>query len=165
MIEVQRPAQTVPTNHTERRKSARTPIRRLAYVNLEPYDNGGVIIDISADGLRFHTVNPVEHGGLVRLSVVLGVVNQLQIVGELVWMDESRKVGGIRFTVLPDGAAERILQWAEAANTASATGLPNVSDSSSAEPGQTVPEPKTRTAWVPPSARPAARNPIGHMQS
>jgi hypothetical protein len=165
MIEVQRPAQTVRTNHTERRKSPRTPIRRLAYVNLEPYDNGGVITDISADGLRFHTVNPVEHGGLVRLSVVLGAVNQLQIVGELVWMDESRKVGGVRFTVLPDDAAEQILQWAEAANGTSETAKPNVPGSAPAEPPQTGAEPKARKAWVPPSARPAARNPIDHMHS
>jgi PilZ domain len=165
MIEVQRPAQTVLANHNERRKSPRTPIRRLAYVNLEPYDNGGVITDISADGLRFHTVNPVEHGGLVRLSVVLGAADQLPIVGALIWMDESRKVGGVRFTVLPDGAAERILQWAEAASSVSETAIPNVSGSSPAEPAQTAPEPKTRTAWVPPSARPAARNPIAPRQS
>jgi len=207
MIEVQRPAQTVLMNHTERRKNPRTPIRRLAYINLEPYDNGGVITDISADGLRFQMVNPIEQGGLVRLSVVLGAVKQLQMVGELVWIDESRKVGGIRFTVLPDGAADQILQWAQAADSAgtfnsstprrsegvpepsltpgaafhsevpantntqtntqksSETAIPNNSSSSPAEPAQTGAEPKTRAAWIPPSARPAARNPMPQRHS
>src|SRR5436853_3359005 len=37
MIEDQRPRQPVLMNHTERRKSLRISIRRLAYINLEPY--------------------------------------------------------------------------------------------------------------------------------
>ena len=117
MIEDERPGQTVLMNHTERRKNPRTPIRRLAYVNLEPYDNGGVITDISPDGLRFHLVKPVEHGGVVRLSILLGATNHVDAVGELVWMDASRKVGGVRFTVLPAGAAEKILDWAKSSDT------------------------------------------------
>lgn len=117
MIEDERPGQTVLMNQTERRKSPRTPIRRLAYVNLEPYDNGGVITDISCEGLRFHMVKPVEYGGVVRLSILLGAANHVDAVGELVWMDASRKVGGVRFTVLPAGAADQILNWAKASNT------------------------------------------------
>src|SRR5690242_13708612 len=122
MIEDQRPGQAVLTNNAERRKSPRTSIRRLAYVNLDPYDNGGVITDISRDGLRFHLVNPVEQGGIVRLSILLESVNQLRVIGELVWLDATRKVGGVRFTVLPDGAADQILNWAEASNSLDASG-------------------------------------------
>ena len=117
MIEDERLGQTVLVNQTERRKNPRTAIRRLAYVNLEPFDNGGVITDISADGLRFHMVKPIEHGGVVRLSILLGAANNVDAVGEIVWMDASRKIGGIRFTVLPAGAAEQILNWAKASNT------------------------------------------------
>lgn len=109
-------AQSALTNHAERRKSPRTSIRRLAYVNVDPYDNGGVITDISREGLRFHLVNPVEHGGVVRLSLLLGSANELHVIGELVWLDVTRKVGGVRFTALPDGAADQILNWAEASN-------------------------------------------------
>ena len=116
MIEEQRAAQTVLMNQTDRRKSSRTSIRRLAYVNLDPYDNGGVITEISRDGLRFHMVNPVEQGGLLRLSILLGGTSPIQVVGELIWMDPPRKIGGVRFTVLPEGAADQILNWAEAAN-------------------------------------------------
>src|ERR1700730_722712 len=119
MTEDQRPGQAATVSHTERRKSQRTPIRRLAYVNLEPYDNGGVITDISRDGLRFHMVNPVEQGGLVRLSILLGG-NQIQAVGELIWIDATRKIGGVRFTLLPDAAADHILNWAQALNSADA---------------------------------------------
>ena len=196
MIEDERPGQTVLMNHTERRKSPRTPIRRLAYVNLEPYDNGGVITDISCEGLRFHLVKPVEHGGVVRLSILLGATNHLDAVGELVWMDASRKVGGVRFTVLPAGAADQILNWAKASNTvdtsaaarrSNARGVPIPNRASSppsqvkpdvtpdltkvnvaagptlnegpaqATRSQAAPETNARSAWVPPSVRPAVR--------
>jgi PilZ domain len=199
MIEDQRPGQAATVSHTGRRKNPRTPIRRLAYVNLEPYDNGGVITDISREGLRFHMVNPVDQGGLVRLSMLLGG-NQIQAVGELIWMDATRKIGGVRFTVLPDGAAEQILNWAQAPNSgnasnsgvsprnggihdrsipnegpnqglnhaspepeaaaipdnASATSTAKQSSPPHATPAQAGPEPGTRSAWVPPSARSSA---------
>ncbi len=99
---------------TERRATARIQLRKPAYINFEPYNNGGVITDISGAGLRFHTVAPVQQGGLVRLSILLGAAHQLEAVGELVWMDSARTVGGVRFTVLPVGAAEQIRDWAEA---------------------------------------------------
>jgi hypothetical protein len=117
VIEDERPGQTAVINHPERRKSPRTSIHKLAYVNLEPYDNGGVITDISSDGLRFHLVKPVEHGGVVRLSILLGGANHFQAIGELIWMDATRKIGGVRFTVLPAGAADQILEWAKTSNT------------------------------------------------
>ena len=148
MIEDKRPGQTVLRNHTERRKNPRTPIRRLAYVNLEPYDNGGVITDISCEGLRFHVVKPVEYGGVVRLSIILGAANHVDAVGELVWMDPSHKVGGVRFTVLPAGATDQILNWAKASNTvetsaaargSNAHGLP-IPNSRSSLPSQAKPD-------------------------
>jgi hypothetical protein len=120
MIEDERPGQTVLMNHTERRRSPRTSIRRLAYVNLDPYDNGGVITDISSDGLRFHMVKPVDQGGVVRLSILLGAANHVDAVGELIWLDASRKVGGVRFSVLPPGATEKILDWTKALNNVDA---------------------------------------------
>ncbi len=99
---------------TERRKTPRASIHKLAYVNFEPYNTGGVITEISRAGLRFHTVVPVRQGGLVRLSIVLGAANQLEAVGELVWTDATRTIGGVRFVVLPPAAADQIQNWAEA---------------------------------------------------
>ncbi len=110
MTENDAPGPNAPMVHGERRKTPRVTIRRLAYVNLGPYDNGGVVTDISKDGLRFHMVNPVEQGGVVRVSILLGAANQIEAVGELIWLDAARKAGGLRFTVLPAGAAEQIIE-------------------------------------------------------
>ena len=61
-----------PMVHTERRKTPRISVRKLAYINFESYNNGGVIDDISGAGLRFRTVEPMQQGGLLRLTIVLG---------------------------------------------------------------------------------------------
>ena len=95
----------------ERRKTPRTSIRKLAYVNFEPYNTGGVITDVSTTGLRFHTVAPVQQGGVVRLSLTLGAMKQIDAVGELVWTDSTRQIGGVRFVVLPPAAADQINNW------------------------------------------------------
>jgi len=118
----------------ERRKTPRTSIRKLGYVNFEPYNTGGVITDISASGLRFHTVTPVQQGGVVRLSLTLGTTEQIEAVGELVWTDSTRKIGGVRFVVLPPTAVDQIQNWARA-NSSEVTSetestAPAVSDAS-----------------------------------
>jgi len=103
----------------ERRKSPRTSVGKLAYVNFEPYDTGGVITDISATGFRFHTVAPLRQGGILRLSLVLAGMSHLEVVGEVVWTDSTRKVGGVRFVVLPSAAIDRIKKWLENENSVS----------------------------------------------
>ena len=102
----------------ERRKTPRTSVRKLGYVNFEPYNTGGVITDVSTAGLRFHTVSAVQQGGLVRLSLTLGAMKQIEAVGELAWTDSTRQIGGVRFVVLPPAAADQINNWLE--NSASA---------------------------------------------
>ncbi len=97
----------------ERRKTPRTSIRKVAYVNFEPYNTGGVVTDVSTAGLRFHTVAPLQQGGVLRLSLTLGATKQIEAVGELVWTDSTRQIGGVRFVVLPPAAAEQINNWLE----------------------------------------------------
>ena len=103
---------------SERRTSSRTAIHRPAYINFEPYNRGGIITDISETGLRFHTVDPLDQGGIVRVSILLGAAKQIEAVGEVMWKDATRRVGGLRFTVLPPGAADHIRGWAEASSSA-----------------------------------------------
>lgn len=120
MSKDQRPySQAAPAVHAERRAAPRTAIHRPAYISFEPYSHGGIVRDISETGLRFHTVDPLEQGGIVRASIFLAPANQIEVVGELVWKDGTRRVGGLRFVVLPPGAADQIRTWAEAPDGAS----------------------------------------------
>lgn len=95
----------------EQRKTPRTSVRKLAYINFEPYNTGGVITEISTSGLRFHTVAPLQQGGTLRLTLVLAGMNHLEAVGEVVWTDSTRKIGGVRFVILPPAAADQIKDW------------------------------------------------------
>jgi hypothetical protein len=109
----------------ERRKTPRKSIEKLAYLNLGPQNTGGVITDVSEAGLRFHTVSPVQHAQPVHLSLLLGAGNQIEAAGELAWLDPTRTIGGIRFTVLLPGALEQIRRWmAESAPESLNRGFP-----------------------------------------
>jgi PilZ domain len=124
----------------ERRKTPRTYVRKLAYVNFEPYNTGGVITELSASGLRFHTITPLQQGGVLRLSLVFAGMNHLDAVGEVVWTDSTRKVGGVRFVVLAPAAADQIRKWLE--NSASANGSQTDAKAETVpvtEPGASIP--------------------------
>src|SRR5205807_10636372 len=95
----------------QRRKDPRASGCKPAYVNFEPYDTGGVITELPACGLRFHPVAPLQQGGVLRLSLVFAGMNDLEAVGEVVWTDSTRKIGGVRFLVLPPASADQIRNW------------------------------------------------------
>ncbi len=101
------------TGQMERRKTRRTCVSKFAYVNFEPYSTGGVITELSTSGLRFHTVAPLQQGGVLRLSLVFAGMDHFDAVGEVVWTDATRKIGGVRFVVLDPAAAGHIRKWLE----------------------------------------------------
>jgi hypothetical protein len=94
---------------TERRQTPRTTMERLAYINIEP-NNGGIVLNVSHQGLCFHSIAPVVRNGKLRFSL-LEQNRRMEADGELVWMDDAQKVGGVRFAALPEEAREQIENW------------------------------------------------------
>jgi cell division protein FtsN len=93
----------------ERRRTPRITLERLAYINIEP-NNGGIVLNVSAEGLCFHSIASVERNGKVRFSL-LENSHRIEAEGELAWMDEVQKVGGLRFTQLSAEAREQVHNW------------------------------------------------------
>ena len=85
----------------ERRKSPRTTLTKILYVNLDS-GNGGIVLNVSEGGLAFHSVAPLMHQGPVRLWFSLSNDNRFEVSGELVWSNQTKKTGGLRFTNLTD---------------------------------------------------------------
>lgn len=93
----------------ERRQYSRKTLNPLPYINL-PSGNGGIVLDVSEQGLRFRALAPLEPSEAIRFwftarsKLVSGI-------GKIVWFDEVKKTGGLRFTDLPYNALEQIRIW------------------------------------------------------
>jgi PilZ domain len=94
---------------TERRHVPRTKLDKLAYIHIEP-NNGGIVLNVSDDGLAFHSMAPVEKNGTVRFSLK-EQNRRIDVCGELIWTDEIQKIGGLRFTTLTNEAREQLDDW------------------------------------------------------
>jgi hypothetical protein len=94
----------------ERRVSIRKPLERLAYISL-PFNNGGVVLDVSEGGVGFHSIAPVKADGPIHFRFAVDSARRIRAVGELAWKDETGKTGGLRFTELPDDVREYIRAW------------------------------------------------------
>jgi hypothetical protein len=94
---------------TERRQSSRTTMEKLACLQIEP-DNGAIVLNVSSDGLCFHSIAPVERNGPVRFSF-LEQNRRIDASGELAWTDDLQKIAGMRFTTLTGEAREQIANW------------------------------------------------------
>src|SRR5580700_2779043 len=100
---------TEPTMNPERRQTSRTTLNRLAYINLES-NNGAIVLNVSNDGLCFHSVEPVQRSETIRFWF-LDYNHRIEADGKLAWMDETQKTGGLRFTTLSTEARLQIRDW------------------------------------------------------
>lgn len=94
----------------ERRRSPRKKLDMLAYFDMKP-ENGGIVLDVSEGGLGFHAVAPVEQARPIRFWFSLEAGDRIEATGELAWTDETRKVGGLRLTYLPEESRKQIRTW------------------------------------------------------
>lgn len=93
----------------ERRLHSRKTLNPLPYISLAP-DKGGIVLDVSEQGLRFRATAPVEPSGPIHFSFSAHS-DFVEGVADLVWTDQANKTGGLRFTELSDGAREAIRKW------------------------------------------------------
>jgi cell division protein FtsN len=93
----------------ERRHLQRTTLERLAYIDIEP-NNGGIVLNVSSEGLCFHSIAAVEKNGPLCFSL-LEQNRRIAACGELAWTDEVQKIGGVRFTTLTAETREQVLNW------------------------------------------------------
>lgn len=94
----------------ERRRVQRAKPDGLTYVKLEP-DNGGTLLDVCESGLRFQVVAPVEESSRIQLWFVLDASSHIEVSGELAWIDETRRTGGLKFTHPSKQARQQLRAW------------------------------------------------------
>ena len=99
----------LPVMNPERRRSPRISLGALAYISFES-NSGAIILNISDEGLCFHTIAPVERSDTIRFWFSANG-RQIEAHGQLVWTDETRKTGGLRFNALSTEARQQIRNW------------------------------------------------------
>jgi protein TonB len=96
---------------TERRAHQRRRLDQLAYIGFGP-DTGGVLLDISEEGLRCQIVGAVVEGNQCRLKFALpGRHSAIEADGQVVWSNRSRQGGGVRLVGLGSDARQELRQW------------------------------------------------------
>ena len=102
----------VPPLQASRRSHARRRIHGLAYVEFGP-DNGAIIIDVGEGGLGFQSVMPVSMNRAQLFKFKLpGAAGYIEGFGEVAWVNESGKGGGLRFIELDEAVTSQIREWA-----------------------------------------------------
>jgi len=93
----------------ERRRSNRTVLEDFTYISVAA-DNGGSVLNLSEGGLCFTSIAPIAKSGPVPVRFY-DLKQQVEAEGEVVWVDATRKTGGLRFTALSAEARDRIRHW------------------------------------------------------
>ena len=89
---------------------ARKKPDQLVYLELGS-GNGGMLLSISEDGFRFRAVSPLRPNGLMPFAFSFDGNRRLQGIGEVEWLEDDGKSGGMRFVeVSPDFRSE-LDQW------------------------------------------------------
>ncbi len=99
----------LPVMTPERRRSARISLSALAYITFDS-NCGGIVVNISDEGLCFHTIAPIERSDTIRFWFSADG-KRIEAQGRLIWTDETRKTGGLRFNALSAEASRQIRNW------------------------------------------------------
>src|SRR3954469_2112842 len=94
---------------TCRRRSPRSPAENVVSIHIEPNIHA-IVLNTSEDGLGFRALSPVTQSGALRFWFAEDG-RTIEVTGELVWTDASKKTGGLRFVSLPPAARQNMLNW------------------------------------------------------
>ncbi len=100
------------TDSRDRRSHSRQ-ITTLNYIKLGE-SNGGILLNISEDGLAFTAAEALVEEFIPRLRFQLEEKAEwIEASGRIVWLNDSRKGAGIQFLDISDADREQIKRWIE----------------------------------------------------
>jgi len=94
----------------ERRHCLRQKVNTPAFASFDGV-TGGMILDLSEEGMAMQTLAPLESHSRVPLHISLGEpAAYLETTGYVAWADALGRAG-VRFSDLPEEARSRLRQW------------------------------------------------------
>jgi TonB family protein len=98
------------TDARDRRRYSRQ-ITSLNYIKLGE-TNGGILLDVSEDGLAFTAAESLVGEFIPRLRFQLAEsADWIEASGRIVWLNDSKKGAGIQFVSISDEDREQIRRW------------------------------------------------------
>jgi len=94
---------------TERRSCVRHQVHGPVFASFDGV-TGGMILDLSEQGVSMQTVYPLEAERRVQLRLDLPGSNALETTGYVAWADALGRAG-VRFSELPPEARQRLDEW------------------------------------------------------
>src|SRR5215467_5019031 len=89
---------------------ARKKPDQLVYLELGS-GNGGMLLSISEEGFRFRAVSPLRPNGLMPFAFSFDGNRRLQGIGEVEWLEDDGKSGGMRFVEVSSDFRSELDQW------------------------------------------------------
>ncbi len=103
------------TDSRDRRRHSRQ-ITTLNYIKLGE-NNGGILLNISEDGLAFTAAEAITGEFVPRLRFQLEEKAEwIEASGRIVWLNDSQKGAGIQFLDISDADRQQIRRWIESKN-------------------------------------------------
>jgi periplasmic protein TonB len=98
---------------TRDRRHYSRQITALNYIKLDE-GNGGILLNVSEDGLAFTAAEPLSGEFVPRLRFQLADKTEwIEASGRIVWLNDSKKGAGVQFVEISDAHRQQIRQWIE----------------------------------------------------
>jgi PilZ domain len=104
---------------TERRCIPRKRPGEISYFEFEA-GSGGIVLDASEKGLAFQAADAVEQLGPSKMFISPHPEERIELSGDVVWTDRTKKTGGLRFVDLGADSCNRIRGWLKEAGESAA---------------------------------------------
>jgi hypothetical protein len=98
----------------ERRQNVRVAPELLTYVSFGG-SNGGMVLDVSEDGMALATAFAIPDASLLNISIPADPTHELiEVTGRVVWIAESKRRLGVRLVGAPPRTQELLRSWISA---------------------------------------------------
>jgi TonB family protein len=95
----------------ERRLRVRQRVDAIVYLDIGA-DNGGIVLNLSEEGLRFQAVGPLDKQTELSLRIKLpGSRTRIDVTARIAWLSDSKRQAGVRFLDVQSGGPVRIQEW------------------------------------------------------
>src|SRR5271169_448132 len=96
---------------SERRLHARQRVSAIVYLDIGA-GNGGIVLNLSDEGMAFQAVGPLEKKSEVNLRVKLpSFKERVDVAARIVWRSESNRQAGVRFVDALSEGPVQIHEW------------------------------------------------------